>query len=224
MMLSRAAVARIVPFALFMALLALRGAAPADGSWGFDPRWLYGVTVLLVGGLLAAWWREYGELAAQLLPSARETLLAVGVGLAVFVAWIHLDAAWMRWGDASASFVPIDAQGGIEWPLVAARAIGAALLVPLMEELFWRSFLMRWVDAARFELVDPTRSSLRAIVASTFVFTLAHTLWLAAAVAGLDYALLYRRTGKLWVPVIAHGVTNAALAVWVVTSGNWRYW
>jgi len=36
--------------------------------------------------------------------------------------------------------------------------------------------------------------------------------------------VLYRRTGKLWVPVIAHGVTNAALGVWVVTTGNWAYW
>lgn len=224
MTLSRAALARIAPFALFMALLALRGAVPADGSWGFDPRWLYGATVLLVGGLLAWLWRDYGELAVQTLPSPRETLLAVLVGLVVFVAWIHLDAPWMRWGEPSASFVPVDAQGRIEWPLVAVRMLGAALLVPVMEELFWRSFLMRWVDSAQFETVDPTHASARAIVASTFVFTLAHTLWLAAVVAGLAYVALYRRTGKLWVPVIAHGVTNAALGMWVVATGNWTHW
>jgi len=224
MTLSRAALARIAPFALFIALLALRGVLPADGSWGFDPRWLYGATVLLVAGLLVWFRREYGELVTQTLPSAREALLAIIVGLAVFVLWIHLDAPWMRWGEPSASFVPVDAQGHIEWALVALRWIGAALLVPVMEELFWRSFLMRWVDSAQFETVDPMRVSLRAILASTFVFTLAHTLWLAAAVAGLAYAVLYRRTGKLWVPVIAHGVTNAALGVWVVTTGNWAYW
>jgi uncharacterized protein len=224
MTLSRAAFARIAPFALFIALLALRGAAPEDGAWGFDARWLYGVTVLLVGGLLIWLRREYGELAAQVLPSAREALFAVVVGLAVFFAWIHLDAAWMRLGEPSASFVAVDAQGRIEWPLVAVRWIGATLLVPVMEELFWRSFLMRWVDDARFERVDPRRVSVRAIVASTFVFTLAHTLWLAAAIAGLAYAALYRHTGKLWVPVVAHAVTNAALGVWVVATGNWAYW
>ena len=74
--LSRDALARIAPFALFMVLLALRGAAPADGSWGFDPRWLYGVTVLAVGALLFAFRREYGELARQNLPSVREALVA----------------------------------------------------------------------------------------------------------------------------------------------------
>ncbi len=223
MKLSRAALARIAPFALFMLLLALRGAA-ADGAWGFDARWLYALTVVLVGALLLALRREYGELAAPVLPSAREAGLAVAVGALVFVAWIHLDAAWMRIGEPSAPFVPVDAQGRIEWPLVAVRWVGAALLVPVMEELFWRSFLMRWVDDARFELVDPQRVSARAIVASTFVFTLAHTTWLAAAIAGLAYAALYRHTGKLWVPVIAHAVTNAALGTWVIATGHWAYW
>jgi len=63
--LSRNALVRILPFAAFMLLLALRGVAPADGSWGFDARWLYGVTVLVVGGMLLWWRREYGELARR---------------------------------------------------------------------------------------------------------------------------------------------------------------
>ena len=61
--LSRAALARVAPFALFMLLLALRGSLPIDGSSPVDPRWVYGATVLLVGGLLAGFWRDYGELA-----------------------------------------------------------------------------------------------------------------------------------------------------------------
>ena len=73
--LSRAAILRIAPFALFMLLLALRGALPADGA--LDPRWVYAWTVVLVGGVLLWFGREYGEFAAQLLPDARETLLAI---------------------------------------------------------------------------------------------------------------------------------------------------
>lgn len=224
MSFSRAAWLRIIPFAAFMALLALRGAVPADGSWGIDPRWVYGWTVLIVGGLLLWFWREYGELSAQVRPTLRDTLLAVGVGVAVFWVWIHLDAPWMRIGEATATFRPVDAQGQVEWALVAVRIMGAALLVPVMEELFWRSFLMRWIQNATFEAVAPQQIGLKAVVLSTFVFTLAHTLWLAAIVAGLAYALLYVRTGKLWVPVIAHAVTNGMLGVWVVLTGNWAYW
>ena len=222
--LSRATLARTAPFVAFMLLLAVRGELPADGASGIDARWVYGLTVLVVGGLLAWFWGEYGELVAQTWPSGPEIALAAGVGLAVFALWIHLDAPWMTIGSPTASFLPLDAQGALIWPLVAVRWIGAALIVPVMEELFWRSFLMRWIQNPQFEAVVPQRIALKAIVLSTFVFTLAHTLWLAAVIAGLAYALLYVRTGKLWVPVIAHAVTNGALGVWVLITGNWQFW
>ena len=224
MSLTRDAWIRIAPLAVFMTLPALHGAATADGSWGVDPRWLHGAQLLLVGVLLAWFWREYGELARQTLPDAREALLAVLVGLAVFALWIRLDAPWMRVGVPSADFVPLGADGTLAWPLVAVRMAGAVLLVPVMEELFWRSFLMRWLHAPVFLGIAPPQVGVKAIVLSTFVFVLAHTLWLAAAIAGLAYALLYVKSGKLWAPVIAHAVTNAALGVWVVATGAWQFW
>ncbi|MDP9045271.1 MAG: CAAX prenyl protease-related protein [Pseudomonadota bacterium] len=222
--MNRAAQARIVPFAAFMILLGIRGAIPADGSWGIDPRWIYGVTVLVVGGLLAHYWREYGELVRQTRPDAAEAALAVAVGGAVFGLWIVLDAPWMTLGTPTATFLPVDGAGHLIWPLVGVRWVGAALIVPLMEELFWRSFLMRWIQSPQFESVLPRQVGPKAIVLSTFVFVLAHTLWLAAAIAGLAYAWLYVRTGKLWVPVLAHGVTNGVLGIWVLTTGNWAFW
>jgi CAAX prenyl protease-like protein len=142
----------------------------------------------------------------------------------VFVLWIQLDAPWMRLAEPSASFVPVDAQGALIWPLIAVRWLGAALLVPVMEELFWRSFLMRWVQSPQFEAVLPQRVGVKAVMLVTFVFMLAHTLWLAAIIAGLAYAWLYIRTGKLWVPVIAHAVTNGVLGVWVVATQSWAFW
>jgi CAAX prenyl protease-like protein len=222
--LSRAARLRVAPFVLFMLLLALRGNLPTGDSGQLDTRWVYAAAVLLVGGVL--WWfrREYGELNAQNLPTRNEALLAAGVGFVVFLLWINLDAPMLRIGEATASFTPLDAQGQLQWALVAVRWIGAALLVPVMEELFWRSFLMRWIDRPQFETVVPHQVSIKAVVLSTFVFMLAHTLWLAAIMAGLAYAWLFKRTGKLWVPVLAHAVTNGVLGVWVVATGNWGFW
>lgn len=221
----RSAVVRVAPFAVFLAVLALRGVAPADGSWGFDTRGLYALQAGTAAVLLALWWREYGELARQTLPSAHEALLGVAVGAAVFVLWISLDAPWMTLNTAATEpFVPKTADGALDWTLIVLRIAGAALLVPVMEELFWRSFLMRWLQAPVFEAVPPRGVGLRAVVLSSFVFVLAHTLWLAAALAGLAYAWLYIRTGKLWVAVIAHGVTNGVLGLWVVATGNWQFW
>ncbi len=222
--MSRAARVRAMPFLAFMLLLAMRGALPPQGVWGVDPRWVYGLTVLVVGGMLLAWRKEYGELARQTLPNAAQLLWAVTVGLAVFALWIHLDAAWMTLGEAAASFLPLHADGGIDWPLVAVRGIGATLIVPVMEELFWRSFLMRWIERPGFVAVEPAQVGLRAVVISTFLFVLVHPLWLAATLAGLAYAGLYIRTGKLWTSVIAHAVTNGALGLWVVHSRQWQFW
>jgi CAAX prenyl protease-like protein len=222
--LRRNAIVRIVPFAVFMLLLALRGIAPAGGGWGFDTRWLYGATVSAVGALLLAWRREYGELSAQNLPGVREALEAVAVGLAIFVLWIALDRPALRLGREAAVFHPVDAQGHLDWTLIAVRWTGATLLVPVMEELFWRSFLMRWIERAPFETLPPQQVGFRALMLSTFVFMLAHTLWLAAILAGAAYARLYIRSGKLWTAVIAHAVTNGVLGAWVVATHSWQYW
>ena len=222
--LSPAAVRRVAPFVLFMLLLALRGMVPSDGSWGFDGRWLYALNLLLVGGLLLWWRAEYGELGRQTLPTLREAGLAVAVGLAVFGAWIHLDAPWMQIGQPTASFVPLTHSGALDWPLIVVRWLGATLLVPVMEELFWRSFLMRWLQQPVFQGLSQQDTGARAVLLSTFVFMLAHPLWLAAIVAGLAYALLYRTTGRLWTAVIAHAVTNGALGIWVVMTGQWQFW
>ncbi len=100
--MKRATRLRVLPFFVFMLLLMLRGALPADGGWGIDPRWLYGLTVLIVGGMLIAWRDEYDELHRQTWPDARQALLAVAVGALVFVLWIHLDAPWMVLGAAHA--------------------------------------------------------------------------------------------------------------------------
>jgi uncharacterized protein len=192
----RAAWVRVLPFALFIALLALRGQAQSWLPAGWDPRWIYAVQTALVAAVLLALRRDYGELVRQLAPTTRQAITAVAVGLVVFVLWITLDAPWMVLGQPSASFTPVDAQGNVDWALVAFRVAGAALVVPVMEELFWRSFVMRWVDDPQFERVAPGAVSMKAVTVSTFLFVLAHTQWLAAAIAGLAYALLYMRTGR----------------------------
>jgi uncharacterized protein len=127
MPLSQAAWARIVPFALFMSLLALRGALPEENAWGLDPRWIYALNLVVVGGALAWFWRAYGEFARQNRPTAGEAGLSVVVGLVVFGLWISLDAPWMRLGDATAPFVPTTAAGTPDWPLIAVRWIGASI-------------------------------------------------------------------------------------------------
>ena len=178
---------------------------------------------LVVAALLALFWRHYTELRQARL-SARETLIAIAVGAAVFVAWIGLDQPWARFGEEGAGYSPLRAEGGIDWPRALARFAVLAAVVPVMEELFWRSFLMRWIDARDFLKMDARRASGMALALTSGLFALEHSLWVAGLMAGLAYAGLYKTTNNLRAPVLAHAVTNAILGLWILATGSWHLW
>jgi hypothetical protein len=220
----RQALVRALPFAVFILFLALEDHADAWLGEAFDTRWLYSVKAALVAMVLITLARNYGELRE---PPGNRMWLWLGaplVGALVFVLWINLDFAWLKLGVPS-GFDPRDtASGTIDWRLAAARLAGAALMVPLMEELFWRSFLMRWIDRHAFLNLAPAAVSLKAVLISSLVFGFAHSLWFAGFLAGLAYAWLYRASGSLWTAIAAHAVTNAMLGIWVLRTGNWQFW
>ena len=213
---------RIAPFALFIAFL-------AAGPFIASP-WLPAIRGLAVAGLLAAFWRHYSELqkGVRLLFDPKSNLtpfwFAVGSGLLVFVLWINLDADWMVVGEMGKGFAPLKADGSVDWALAGLRLFGLALVVPVMEELFWRSFLMRWIDKRDFLAMDPKRASFTAFALSSGLFALEHTQWLAGLVAGIVYTWVYKKTGNLWVPIVSHAITNGTLGLWILSTGNWQYW
>ncbi len=219
---------RAAPFALFMLFVALQ---PLLASH-VDERWLAVARALVVGALLLFFWRSYSELhpkssryisVGNVPATFRAVGLAIGVGIAVFAAWIHLDSGWVAF-EMGRGFVPTRADGSLDMTLVALRLAGFALVVPVMEELFWRSLVMRWIDARDFLAVDPRRASFIAFALSCALFALEHSQWLAGLLAGAAYGWLYLRSGNLWIPIISHATTNGILALWIVATGSWRFW
>lgn len=214
--LPRPLLARVAPFALYMALLAVEQAVAAQGG---DARWLYPFKVSAVAVALWFFRGEYQELRVR--PTGM--LPAVGLGLLVFALWINLDQGWLNLGGG-AGYDPSSPDGEPDWALIAFRLAGAALVVPLMEELFWRSFLMRWIERQDFLAIAPAAVGLRAILVSSLLFGAEHTLWFAGILAGLAYAWLYRHYENLWVPIAAHATTNLILGLWVLHTGAWQFW
>jgi uncharacterized protein len=214
----RPLIPRVVPFALYILFLGVGQLASA-----FDTRWLYPVQVGLVAVALAFFWRRYEELPGPRTLAARHWVLASAVGVAVLLLWIRLDLPWLTVGDPGKGFDPRDA-GRINVLLVVFRIAGAALVVPLMEELFWRSFVMRWIDGHDFLLLSPAAVTSRALLWSSVAFGFEHHLWFAGIIAGLAYGWLYRSTQNLWAPILAHSVTNGLLGAWVLYTGNWQFW
>lgn len=217
----RAALVRCLPFLIYMAFLALAELLAWFGWSAAELRWLYAVKIGAVVLALTCCWRQYGELKTFPL-AAPAVWLALATGVIVLLLWISLGAPWMTIG-APGGFDPTS-NGRLDWALALVRIAGAALVVPVMEELFWRAFLMRWIDADAFEAVLPSHISIKSVLITSVLFGFEHHLWLAGIVAGLAYAMLYRRHGSLWSPIIAHAVTNAVLGGWVLATGSWSYW
>ena len=214
------ALARVAPFALFLAFLAFQPLIEPR----LDGRWIAVGRGLAVAALLAVLWRHYVELRDAPPAPAREWLIAIAAGIAVFLAWITFDTGWAAFETRGPGFVPLNPDGSLDVALVGLRLFGLVLVVPVMEELFWRSFLMRWIAKRDFLAADPARVGAAALLISSALFALEHALWFAGLLAGLAYAWVYMRSRNLRLPIASHAITNGLLGVWILATQNWRYW
>ena len=108
--------------------------------------------------------------------------------------------------------------------LIAGRLIGAAVVVPIMKELFWRSFLMRYLINPEFRSVPMGAFSWLSFMGVAILFGLEHHRVVEGIVVGLLYNLLLIRQKKLKGVIMAHAVTNLGLGIYVLLTGSWMYW
>lgn len=214
---------RIAPFVVFLILMGLEPYIADLLAPVLDRRWLYGLRSAVTLLVLLAFWKRYAELHTGPRPAPRIWLLSVAVGIGVFLFWIALDFRPLAFGHPDVPFDP-RVDGAIHAGFALTRLAGSALVVPVIEELFWRSFLMRWLEKPAFLQVAPRAVGWKPLVISSAVFALEHSLWFAGLLAGLVYGELYRRTGSLWVVILAHAVTNAVLGAYVLWTGHWWFW
>lgn len=221
---------RYLPFALFMAFIALDEALRFLAGRGLFTletatlAYLYPLRAVATGWLLFHYRRYYNELALRDLAQIPRTLTTIGVGLVVFVLWINMD--WTLGSAAApAGYNPLLFPGEtLRVTMILFRVAGAVLVVPLMEELFWRSFLIRYIIDKNFDTVPLGAFTWASFLFTVVLFGLEHSYLLAGMMAGAIYNLLLYRTRSLAHCVLAHAVTNLALALYVLQSGEWRFW
>ena len=110
------------------------------------------------------------------------------------------------------------------WGWIAVRVAGSCLIIPLVEELAFRGFLLRWLVSPEFERVPPRAWTWSALVLSSLAFGALHGHWVLGTLAGLAFAAVLVRRGRLGDAVLAHALTNAGLAVAVLAFGRWDLW
>lgn len=227
---SKPSICRIAPFALFMAFigldqglrfLAARGMVSlSDTSLYF----LYPVKALSVGILLYLFRHEYDEISLRDLKNIPVTAAVFGIGLLVFVLWIRMDWTFPASGLPPGYDPTLLPGAGVQVVMTLFRVGGAVLVVPLMEELFWRSFLIRYIIDQDFDKVQPGRFTWPSFLTTVLLFGLEHQFILAGVMAGVFYNLILYRTRSLTQCVFAHAVTNLALSLYVIATGKWYFW
>lgn len=148
---------------------------------------------------------------------------SVAIGVAVFGMWLGL----ARGGDAQhASHLQHALQRiGPAWSTawIGVRVIGTAIVVPFVEELAFRAYLLRRLVAADFDAVDARKPAVIAWLVSSMAFGLLHADWLAGTVAGLAFAFAQQRRGRVTDAMIAHAVANLLLALDALVFGAWHW-
>jgi uncharacterized protein len=158
---------------------------------------------------------------------------SLGIGVAVFLLWIAPDLLIPGYrqiplfsnsilGYAKSSVPP--AQLDSAWFLMW-RTTRAAVIVPVLEELFWRAWLMRWLINTDFRRVPFGAYTPFAFWLTAILFASEHgSYWDVGLLAGVIYNWWMIRSKSVADCVLAHATTNTILSTYVLATGQWQYW
>lgn len=209
-------VAYIAPMAVFMLITTL------EGVWPSAYPWLYGLKVMVVSLMLGRFTQPWREIR----PEIKVTVTAIAVGIVVFAEWILLDQ-WIPYPHLGegVGFNPFVQLNGWMLPVfLAFRVYGWVIMVPIMAEIFWRSFLLRYLSVPNFRKIPVGHFTWNAVAIASILFGLLHSQWLAAILSAVIYTLLLKTTKSLYACIIAHSTTNLALGIYVLATSDWQYW
>jgi len=189
----------LLPLTVLLAIALVSGMVGHSDGGGYALRMAVGVLTL------ALLWSKYGDLRWR-EPGA---LTACSFGLLLALVWLGSGWPFPSAGSSGSAGV---------WLIV--RALGFSTVVPLAEELAFRGYLLRVLQNRRFEQVSYRSGPWWAVAISSLVFGALHERWLAGTLAGLVYALIQLRGGRLRDAILAHATTNATLATFALALQN----
>ena len=221
--------ARVAPFAIFVLLTSAQGQfGPASAYWFYLAKTLVGLWLIL----------EIRPLIAEMRWAF--SWEAVVVGVAVFVAWVGIsgewttqNSLWLKLGLAHAPKTPspvwnphaqFGAGSALAWLFVVTRILGSTFIVPPLEEVFYRSFLYRYLANQIFSAVPLNQFLPVPFLVTALFFGFSHNAWLAGIFCGAAYQWLVLRKGRLGDAMTAHAITNFLLGLWIIWRGAWQFW
>jgi CAAX prenyl protease-like protein len=185
---------------------------------------LYPIKTAATASVLIYYRKSYSEINWRDVTSPRQLGMSMATGILVFILWVNMDWHWATI-STSTGYDPTGLSDNFtRLFLISSRIIGASILVPIMEELFWRSWLLRYLVDQDIKKVPIGTFTWVSFIIGSIMFGLEHNLWLAGIMAGTAYSLLLYRTKSIASCIAAHAVTNGLLAGYVLWSGKWAFW
>lgn len=218
----------IAPFVVFMLLLA---AVPFfDGLFrshdslflSSSKYWIFPLQTVVCGGILWWFWPCY-----QLKPVVgwAFTLAIAVLVLAIWIAPQEL-LGWPARIEGGFDPTLFEGNPALFAGVVFFRFVRLVVVVPLLEEIFWRGFLLRDTIHPRFTEVPLGTFTWKSFAIVSVAFGLAH--WgpdfIPALITGALYNLVAYRTKSLSACVVAHAVTNLLLGFYIMRTGQWGFW
>ncbi|HKW97117.1 MAG TPA: CAAX prenyl protease-related protein [Bryobacteraceae bacterium] len=211
----------VAPFATFLAFLAVVHYLP------FRTETVFALGFVIVLAMLV--WLSRDVISFRL----SSFLGSAALGLLVFVIWVAPDLLWPAYRTswlfnnalvgAPKSSHNLAVKANLMF--IVFRVLASVVNVPILEELFWRGWLMRWLIAKQFWKVPLGTYVPQAFWTVAILFASEHgSYWDVGLAAGVLYNWWMVRTRSLGDCILAHAVTNACLAVYVLTRDQWQYW
>ena len=195
-------IAAILPFIVFMASAFLLQ------TFTLTPQLYYPLRVVAMVGVLWLIWPYLRTL------NWRPSMVPVIAGLGIGVVWVATASPTTEEaGEIGTMLAGLSVFGGVSW--ILARTLGTVLLVPIIEEIFFRGYLLRKVDTGSMLM------RIVAILVSSTAFAVLHGRWLAAFLAGVVFAIILLRRGRVSDAIYAHASANGLIAAYAILMQDW---
>jgi CAAX prenyl protease-like protein len=236
-----ATAAHVAPFVVFMVLTLVPGWLRVENSelpWfqRAPEHWLYPLQTVVCAALLWIYRRQY-----QLAPW-RGLPLALGLGVLGFALWVGpawwfervggqvpKGLEWLGFVERRVGFDPTVLEASQwQWVAVGMRFVRMVVVVPLVEEIFWRGFLMRFLAAEgeAWTRVPFGTHRWRVFWIVSLLVMVAHQPedYAAAFIWGTLVYYVTVRTRSLGACVLMHALCNLLLGLYVMRTGQWGFW